>query len=1086
MENTENSSRAALGRRSSDATNDLSNDEQWQMSDEEEEDGQGDMELEGSALRKMGVAAYQQLLAKEFLEDFDKKFAAYKRQFKSRKAREQNWDIYIAWVQSLKRVESRKAPFKDEQPGDRNFYRSLSMSAADADIQHEKNLPQIPLRSKGNEGDEGDEGDECLEKQGTPKFDRGHRPLSLLPSSRPHRPRYRVPERKGPQKGLRDLILPAMLRKKDVEEKTDSNSTCVAPSLDSNTLPAFPSRRFTDPITKMENRLQVRPQEISLVKVKAFEDARKVQAQVIEECKKKGKDPPPYVLEELIGKGSFGRVYRGKDMKTAAIVAVKIIDIDESDTLNPRQADSYSEFLKEVNALRLLSENNAKNINHVLEALPVGKAMWMITEYCGGGSVATLMKPTSPGGLNEKWIIPILREVSLALKYVHEVGIIHRDIKCANVLVTEQGNVQLCDFGVAGIVESKLDKRSTIIGTPHWMAPELFREKTTSYGKEVDIWAFGCMAFELATGSPPFAHQYTSVEQLGAALQQMVPRLEDTDEVGFSSELKNLVAFCIQEDPKARPTIEEVQKHVYLINTESDYPASSLRSLVGSFKVWEARGGSRKSLFFQHGAQAAAPSAAPADEGWIFSTTANFDQEISHEYGLKDVIEAYGPDAAIGFEEDTSRPNQRQPAKVSRRRPPPEALARLPAPLEKIFDPNTLSNYEENSRIHYGGPMQTPATSDLPLRDDSAQTSIRDTLIDLDGPDLNSGPSTFHDMDTIRASRRAYDVDNDYSSSLQDFNRPALSDPADTNSNRHTQDWKFPSMVPPASADPELSRFPSSYDLPRPAVTPGSSGRPALVHHPTEPLGAFGGGLQPSVPSERLSMQSLIDLDMSLPDPIPEYRPSTANSDAASTTSEHPVSANPFELEKHASLYQPVSLGSREPSIYVTEDSTGMGTYEVRSGNSLRELADMSDFSASDAEGTSQDTSQYDEDGYYVVNTPATNGNRATQGQIPQMDGAFDSMSMPPPRLPNSQLVPRNSDRNMSWPTFEIPSLPNAPSVQALSGTASQEEMAYEITRIVGSMSGQLSTFKDVYQDTELVQKRGSLRREARDPDISG
>lgn len=78
-------------------------------------------------------------------------------------------------------------------------------------------------------------------------------------------------------------------------------------------------------------------------------------------------------------------------MKTADIVAVKIIDIDESDTLNPRQADSYSEFLKEVNALRLLSETKAKNINHVLEALPVGKSMWMIIEYCAGGSVATLV-----------------------------------------------------------------------------------------------------------------------------------------------------------------------------------------------------------------------------------------------------------------------------------------------------------------------------------------------------------------------------------------------------------------------------------------------------------------------------------------------------------------------------------------------------------------------------------------------------------------------------------------------------------------------------------------------------------------------
>ncbi len=80
-----------------------------------------------------------------------------------------------------------------------------------------------------------------------------------------------------------------------------------------------------------------------------------------------------------------------KDVQSAAIVAVKIIDIDESDTLNPRLADTYSEFMKEVNALKILSESKARNINHVIEALPVGKAMWMITEYCGGGSIATLV-----------------------------------------------------------------------------------------------------------------------------------------------------------------------------------------------------------------------------------------------------------------------------------------------------------------------------------------------------------------------------------------------------------------------------------------------------------------------------------------------------------------------------------------------------------------------------------------------------------------------------------------------------------------------------------------------------------------------
>lgn len=232
---------------------------------------------------------------------------------------------------------------------------------------------------------------------------------------------------------------------------------CRPPTISIGNLPA-----------NMENRLTVRSPEISQIRLKAIEDARQMQAKVVEECNRLKKEPPPYVLEELIGKGSFGRVYKAyvnpqtlppdagtdmltcsssrKNMASAAVVAVKIIDIDESDTINPRNADSYSEFLKEVAALKLLSETNAKNINLVIDALPVMQAMWMITEYCGGGSVATLvsqyaawpesyltcqkLKPTLPNGLNEKWIIPIVREVAVAISWVHKAGIIHRDIKC--------------------------------------------------------------------------------------------------------------------------------------------------------------------------------------------------------------------------------------------------------------------------------------------------------------------------------------------------------------------------------------------------------------------------------------------------------------------------------------------------------------------------------------------------------------------------------------------------------------------------------------------------------------------------------
>jgi hypothetical protein len=590
------------------------------------------------------------------------------------------------------------------------------------------------------------------------------------------------------------------------------------------------------------------------------------------------------------------------------------------------------------------------------------------------------------------------------------------------------------------------------------MAPELFAA-TPSYGNEVDIWAFGSMVFEIATGLPPNVANGISYERLGTHLKHNVPRLEGGN---YSNELRSLVAYCLEELPSARPTIEQVQKHPYIHNTSSRYPASSLSHLVKAFKMWEDHGGSRKSLFMVGGAQGPSESSSSAahDDEWNFSTTAAFDQEVSKHSSAQDVYEAYGT-SVVGFAEETTRPNQQQ--KGSRRRPPPEALARLPAPLEKIFDPNTLSNYEDNSRNHYGRVFQPP-TSDLPLRDDTAQTSIRDTMIDLGGHDSETGLSSFPDMDTIRAGRPGRDeIDDEYGSTLHDFSRPALSDPADINNNRRTQDWKFPTMAPPASADPEISRFPNTYDIPRPAVTPGLVDRPALIHHPTEPVGAFGGILGSAQSAmDRMSMrESLIDLDMSLPDPIPEFtRPSTANSDVGSTTSEQMNSLNPFELERHASLYQPLPVVESEPEIYAAD------TYapHSRTGNVIQDMAEMSDFSASDVEH------------------PYKNGHR----RLPSYDGATsdsDYLSMPPPPIPSQTNNTRRSDQVYTMAHF--PELPPPPSAAALSGQASPEDMKGEMMRQLTGMTGQLEAFRDVYDSPAVVNnlsRRGpGSRRERRD-----
>ena len=590
------------------------------------------------------------------------------------------------------------------------------------------------------------------------------------------------------------------------------------------------------------------------------------------------------------------------------------------------------------------------------------------------------------------------------------------------------------------------------------MAPELF-DSSVSYGKEVDIWALGAFIYELATSYPPNVTEGVPYDRLGSHLKQHVPRLEGGD---YSDQLRGIIAFCLEEEPSARPTIEQVQKHPYILNTSAQYPTSSLARLVIAFRGWEAQGGSRKSLFMQHGAQASSEPAASIENEWNFSTTQAFEAEFSERISAQEMMEAYGP-SVVPIDE-TARPGELQQAqKGSRRRPPPEALGRFRAPLEKIFDPNTKSNYEDNSKIHYGRQMGS-STSDLPLRDDSAQTFIKDTMIDLGGMDSDTDLTSFPDLDTIKANRRRDEHEEQYGTNVHNFSRPPLSDPADINPNRRTQDWKFPSMAPPASADPELPHFPISYEIPRPAVTPGSGGRPTLVHHPTEPVGvgAFGSTLsiQPSI--ERLSMrESLIDLDMSMPDTIPELsRPSTANSDVGSTTSEQIISGNPFELERHAS-YQPIpSNHGREPSIYVTDDSSV--PLRLGTGNLLQDLADMSDFSASDVEG-----------GQDVDHPDGRNG-------IPRYGSPEDPdfIAMPPPRVPiiQGQSIPR-SDQGYSMTRF--PPLPPHPSIAALTGTAPTAQIKSEIDGFLTAMTQQLGTFRDVYDRPLVLQRQNSgLRRE--------
>ncbi|KAJ4861133.1 protein kinase domain-containing protein [Trichoderma breve] len=806
--------------------------------------------------------------------------------------------------------------------------------------------------------------------------------------------------------------------------------------------------------------LQVRWPDVSVTKQKALEDAKKMQNAVFESCTKAGKQAPQYELQELVGKGSFGRVYKATAMKTGQLVAVKIIDIEESDTLNPKLADTYSDLLKEINALQLLSDSGAKNINHVIEALPVGQSMWMVTEYCAGGSVATLMRPTAPGGLLEKWIIPIVREVAEAIHWVHGQGIIHRDLKCANVLVTETGDVQLCDFGVAGVIETKVDKRTTFIGTPHWMAPELF-DKDASYGTEVDIWAFGAMVYEIASGLPPNVTAGIDFSRLGSHLKHHTPRLEGDQ---YSAGLRDLVSYCLQHDAAKRPTIEQVQLHRYVRNTEESHPTSSLVHLVRAFKLWEAQGGDRRSLFSAGGAQGLADlSAAISNDEWNFSTTAAFDQQVLDQGDAQDVYDVYGSKVEFNPEgyDETSRPQKPK----SRRRPPPH-LPSVKAPLEKIFDPNTISTYEENSRAYYSQPFQAPI-SDLPLRDETAPTpDVRESLIDLD-VSLHGGElSQFVDLDTIKPSNIDSHASLDYDFDDASFVRGPMSDPIDLKDNRRTQDWKFPSMAAPVSADPQEFKFPFTNNLP-----PPDDGRPALVHHAaTEPPYQHTASLselsQTASADHRASVGSLIDLDMSFADSSTDFtRPSTSHSDVGSISGSEIGGGNPFELEKHASLYV-MNATNREPSIYISDDS--------EYAHVLTSIPDLS----LDEESKHDDSHITREPNTAVFNE----GRPYSLSDFADMDPELPPEPAPAPSTPHQSPPlprPRPAMRHFEAP---LPPLPAAPMPNAMLGQASPEEVRSELRRLAMSLGDHL-TYVNSYLSTLPVRRKSTHTHYSLDPE---